>query len=245
MKADPEVQLSLLELREVDTRIAQIDRELASSPLHEAVSTSRRALVAADEAAVTAATRVADLNRQVIRAEQDVQNVRNRIDRDRRLLDSGSVAAKQMTDLEHELTSLARRQAQLEDTELELLQEVEDAQATARAAQQELAAAGTSAAEAEADWSDLSETLSAEKQDRLARRRQITADVPSDVLAVYERGLERAGAGVGLLRHGQCGACQLELPSSDLDDLRQAAPDDIVRCQECGAILVRTAESGL
>jgi len=72
----------------------------------------------------------------------------------------------------------------------------------------------------------------------------VAASVPAALLALYER-LASRGNGAGLLRAGACEACRMVIPPSDIATIRRAQTDDVVFCPECGAILVRTDESGL
>jgi predicted nucleic acid-binding Zn-ribbon protein len=51
--------------------------------------------------------------------------------------------------------------------------------------------------------------------------------------------------GAALFYAGRCGACRIELYGADLNRVKSAAKDDVVRCEECRRIMVRTAESGL
>ena len=86
-------------------------------------------LGALDTRLVAARTEVADRTLELRKAEADVEQVVNRAKRDQERLTSGEVkAAKDLEALQHELVSLAKRQAELEDTELEAMQRVEDAQ---------------------------------------------------------------------------------------------------------------------
>ena len=48
-----------------------------------------------------------------------------------------------------------------------------------------------------------------------------------------------------MLRQRSCEGCRLDLAGSELNTVRDAAPDTVVRCDNCRRILVRTAESGL
>jgi len=81
---------------------------------------------------------------------------------------------------------------------------------------------------------------------RLAGRQPLVADLPADLIALYEKIREHAGGvGAALLRAGRCEGCRLELSGSERARVRAAAPDEVVRCDECRRILVRTAESGL
>ena len=66
------------------------------------------------------------------------------------------------------------------------------------------------------------------------------------LLALYAK-IREASGGIGAaeLRQRRCGGCRLELNQLDLSSIRAAAADDVVRCEECRRILVRTPESGL
>lgn len=245
MKADPFVQERLLELPRIDQRRAQLGKEARTSPLKEEAARATEAVTAAEEEAVELRTRVKDLERDVARAERDVETVRARVERDNVTLDSGAATAKQLTDIQHELTSLARRQAELEDVELEIMERMEEASTALDEAQARMEQARSAARESAAAWERRSAEITEETSELDRLRNDVVAELPGDLVALYEKVRERSGQGAGLLHHGRCGACQLQLSSSDLDAVRSAASDEVLRCQECGAILVRTEESGL
>ena len=69
-----------------------------------------------------------DLDAQVAKFESEIDAVRQREDRDRSLLASGTIDAKQLTDLQHELETLERRQSSLEDSLLEVMERREELQ---------------------------------------------------------------------------------------------------------------------
>ncbi|MFT4010538.1 MAG: C4-type zinc ribbon domain-containing protein [Nocardioidaceae bacterium] len=85
------------------------------------------------------------------------------------------------------------------------------------------------------------------QSDSVAGERKVKASgVPADLLALYDRLREsKGGVGAAALRHRRCGGCGLELSPADLNAIRGRATDDVVRCEECSRILVRTADSGL
>jgi len=68
---------------------------------------------------------------------------------------------------------------------------------------------------------------------------------PADLLKVYDQIRTTRGVGAAMLRGGRCEGCHLSLNTVDLNVIRSAAPDEVIRCEECRRILVRTAESGL
>jgi len=78
-------------------------------------------------------------------------------------------------------------------------------------------------------------------------QRKVVADgVPDDLLAVYEKvRAQKGGVGAAALRARRCGGCSLELTASDLGTIAKAPLDEVLRCEECNRILVRTSESGI
>lgn len=245
MKADRQAQETLLELPQVDHRLAQLTRELATSELKTNATRARAAVVKAEEELVDTRTRIKDLEREITRAEQDVQTVRARVDRDQRTLDSGAATPKQLTDIQHELVSLARRQAELEDVELEIMERLEQETTGLATAEQVMAQARSEADESAAAWDRREDEIASETVALEQRRLGVVESLPADLVTLYEKIRARSGQGASLLRHGRCGVCQLVLSSSDLDRVRTAAADDVLRCEECGAIMVWTSESGL
>ncbi|MGH3540036.1 MAG: zinc ribbon domain-containing protein, partial [Pseudonocardiaceae bacterium] len=90
----------------------------------------------------------------------------------------------------------------------------------------------------------LADVTSIEEHGALERR-VLIGELPADLVSLYERIRARNGTGAALVREGRCGACRLELDRTAIGHLRDAASDEVVRCEECGVVLVRTAESGL
>ncbi|MDQ1248479.1 MAG: uncharacterized protein QG597_2852 [Actinomycetota bacterium] len=247
MKADPEVQRLLLDLQAVDTSLDRNRHRDATLPERATVAELQRAADADADRAVRARTVVSDLSRQVARAEGDVSSVRARADRDRALLASGNVSSsRQLSDLEHEVVSLAKRQAELEDAELEVMEQLEVAEAELAAIAAAIEAGEAARAEAVAARDGALAALATEREALLADRADLVARVPADLLASYER-IRSGGVGIaaGLVRYGRCESCQMELSRVDLDAIRAAPADDVLRCPECRAIMIRTEESGL
>src|SRR6266404_1729116 len=79
-----------------------------------------------------------------------------------------------------------------------------------------------------------------------ASRASAVAGVPADLLALYDKVRAQAsGIGAAMLRRGRCEGCRESLPTAELNAIRAAAPDEVIRHEECRRILVRTSESGL
>ncbi len=245
MNVDPEVQRQLLELADVDAELSRVEYRRKKLPELEEIATIEKELRASRDALVAVQTSASDLDREVTRQEKEIESVRAREDKDRSLMASGSVSAKQLTDLEHELETLKRRQSALEDDLLELMERREavgiDEQRTAA----EVEESERKLADAQRRRDEAVAELDAQQARKQDERTALVAPLPADLLAQYERVRAARGRGAGLLRARRCGTCQLELDSTALSEIKNAAPEAVVTCENCGAILVRTAESGL
>lgn len=245
MKADPAVQRRLLELADVDAELARIDHRRRTLPELAEIAEAEKAVQARRDAKVANETTLGDLDREVKRQEKEIDAVRAREDRDRALLAGGTVNAKQMTDLEHELNTLERRQATLEDELLELMERREAVEADGQHAAVELAKAEEVLADAAGRRDQALADLETAWARRTEDRAKLVPEFPEQLLAMYERVRANKGIGAALLRARRCGACRIELDRSAISRISGTAADEVVTCDECGAIMVRTAESGL
>lgn len=243
MKADPAAQRRLLDLAEVDAELTRLAHRRRTLPEHDALAGAEAAVRAAKDALVHSETAAGDLDRDIRRLERDVDAVRARTERDRGLLTTAG--ARQASDLQHELETLARRQAVLEDEQLEIMERREALDADLEHARGELATAEQHLADVGTRRDDELADIDAAEGGRTRDRAAVAAGVDADLLAAYERRRAQQGVGAALLRERRCGACRLELDRTALSALRNAPPDEVVHCEECGVILVRTPESGL
>lgn len=244
MKADPAAQRRLLDLAAADGDLDRITHRRRTLPELAEIGEVEAALQTRRDAVVAADTVIGDLDRDAAKLESEIDAVRAREERDRGLLKAG-VGARQVTDLEHELETLQRRQAALEDELLEVMERREAAGINADQARAELEAAQQRLADAAQRRDQALADLEVAEQRRAADRAETVAGLPADLLALYDRIRAQKGTGAALLRARRCGSCRLELDRSAINALRDGAADAVLRCEECGVILVRTAESGL
>ena len=247
MKASPEAQLRLLELADIDAELGRIEHRRRGLPEHAELARleARDGELRDSIAALTA--RGSDLQREQAKSEADVEQVRARIDRDRTRLDGGMVSSpRELENLQSEVQSLQRRQSDLEDIVLDVMERRDGAQATLTRAtaernelETELAA---TAASRDAALAELDEQSTKARD----RRAEVTAAVPADLLDLYDRlRAQHGGVGAAALRQRRCQGCNLTLNTVDLNTIRSAPDDEVLRCEECRRILVRTADSGL
>lgn len=243
MKASPEHQRLLLDVADLDRRIQQAERARttpAQGPRINELSKERQEQLR-ELTALTGARD--DARTELGRLESDVKLVEQRRTRDSERL-AASSNSKDAQALEHELATLAKRVSDLEDIELDVMSRVEEAEA-AVAAQQALIDVTTAEGTELTTQAKAAVAAATTEIDHLTRdRAAITAGMPAELVSDYERRASR-GIGVGLLRRGTCEGCRMMLSGTHLNEVRQAAPDTVMTCPECGGILVRTDESGL
>jgi predicted nucleic acid-binding Zn-ribbon protein len=245
VQADHFDQQKLLALAAEDVALAQLAHRARTLPELAAVDAAREAQRTLSDDVVRAETEVRDLDREQKRLEADVETVRAREARDQSRIDAGATA-KEITGLQHELESLKRRQSDLEDQVLELMERRETADAALATAQSGLATAQTDQEKAEQQRDDtLAEIADATRQHR-AKRDEIAGSVPESLLSLYDRIAKQTGStGAAHLHARRCEGCRIELYGNELASFRNADPHTVLRCENCGRILVRTADSGL
>jgi len=243
VKSRPADQQLLLEIASLDAAIRAAEHA-RRNPEHagrvqellaqrQAMSSELTALLGARD----------DVRAELARVESDVAIVDARVARDNALL-AASANAKEAQGLEHELASLAKRKNDLEDAELELMERLENAEAAVTAQQAAIDEVNGEGARLSAAAKESAAAAGARSEAAARDRAAIAARVPADLLAMYER-LAARGVGAGLLRRRTCEGCHMVLSGTDLHTISHAADDDVITCPECGAILVRTDESGL
>jgi uncharacterized protein len=238
---------TLLDVQTVDSRLQQLAHRKKNLPQHAELTDVTKRKTELENRRVELDTQVSDLTRDQKKADADVEQVKARRIRDQQRLDAGQVSSpRELEQLQSEIVALDRRISDLEDAELEIMEQLETLQSELR----EVTAEETDlAAKAEAVTTARDEAvgaLDAEAAEATGERGRLVADVPEQLLAVYERmRAQSGGVGAAALRRRRCEGCRLELTEADLAGIRSAPEDEILRCPECNRILVRTPESGI
>ena len=245
LNAEPAVQRRLLDLQDVDLQLDQVAHKRKSLPEHRALTELVAEKTVVDHDLVTADTEVSDLQREQKKADTDVEQVRQRKARNQQRIDSGQISSpKDLENLQHEIGSLDRRISDLEDAELEVMEKLEAAegiQADLRTRAEAFAGRQT---ELETIRDAALKELDEQRAELGDKRATIAAELPDALVTQYQRLREHnGGIGAAPLVGKRCMGCRMELSPSDLNRIKAAAPDAVLRCEECGRILVRTSES--
>ena len=234
-------------MQELDSRVDQLRHQRAKLPELAEIAelTAKRGDV--DNLARDVRIRIDDLTVEQKKVDLDVEAVKTRRTRDRDRMDQGLITnPKDLERMQHELESLERRISSLEDDELEVMERIEEAQ-------KELAGYETLIAETDERLGVLADArdekiaaIDAQLQDVVAERGPAAEGLPEDLVALYIKLREqKGGVGAAALRARECGGCRLSLDSVELSRIKGLPEDEVVRCEECSRILVRTSESGL
>ena len=246
IRADVTAQLRLLDLQAVDSAIARLSEQRRTLPEQQALDRLAAEAAVVTEDLVGAQTRVSDLELDTERAEADLEPVRQRLARNEKRIADGTVDAKSLGSMVEEVAHLRRRIGDLEDVELEVMEAMEQAQSERDAIQARVDDLAAKITEATAARDAAVAKLVNEAGYQRTERDRLVPEVPADLLALYTRiATSKGGVGAAELRQRRCTGCQLEVNANELREYATTPPDQVLRCEECGRILVRTAESGL
>ena len=247
IKADKGAQLRLLDLQALDSELAQLQHRRRTLPEHSEIAALRAARTAVAANIVAADTAVRDLEGDQARAEADLDPVRERLSRNQRRIADGTVPdPKALSSMVDEVEHLKRRIGDLEDAELEIMEQLEAAGSARARLGDEASELDTRLSDAVARRDRAVASIDADVAERRAERAKLEPLIPADLLALYVKiGASHGGVGAAELRQRRCTGCQLEVNIAELQEFAAAAEDDVLRCEECSRILVRTASSGL
>ncbi len=247
IRADNGAQLRLLDLQTVDTKLAQLGHRRQTLPEHGVIAKLqvRRSALASD--LIAAETAISDLELEQAKAETDLEPVRERLSRNQVRIANGTVPdPKALSSMVEEVSHLKKRISDLEDAELDVMEQLEAAVTDRETLRGRMAQVDNDLVETIAERDRQLAALDGEMGGLRAERAVLVPLIPTDLLTLYDRiGASHGGVGAAELRQRRCTGCQLEINAADLRTFSAAPEDEVLRCEECGRILIRTPQSGL
>ncbi|GLW57789.1 zinc ribbon domain-containing protein [Kitasatospora phosalacinea] len=247
MNAAPADQIRLLDLQAFDSRLDQLAHRRRTLPEHAEIDKAGADHNALKDLVVAAQAQLGDTTREQAKAEADVEQVRARAARNQQRMDSGAVGSpKDLENLQHENASLAKRQGDLEDIVLEVMERLESAQTRVVELTARLEHSSVVVAEAEARRDAVFAEIDAEVEKVRRDREAIANVIPADLMKAYLRLREQqGGVGAARLYQRRCEGCRTEFSITEFNAIKAEPADKVLRCENCGRILVRTGESGV
>jgi len=238
MKASPRQQSLLLDLQDHDNLVARLRRKRTQLPERQELAALQGELSEAKTEFMAVQRELDAQNADISRLENDVETVRQRRRRDADLL-SASTSSKEAQSLQGEIDTLEKRQGVLEERELDLMQASEETQARYDTASEILARVDERRAELTANLLEAERAIDAEIESATQERAGIAAELQRDLLDLYENLRQRGGMGAARLRGNVSEGSNMALAPAELQEIRSAAPDELVFCPGSGAILIR------
>ena len=246
MKATSLDQERLLELQKIDTHILQAEHRRNSLPELSEIARLEREISELTTQRNELTVEQSDIKRELAKADEDVEQVRNRKKKDEARLASGTGSAKDLENLQHEVATLDRRIAELEEVELEVMVRFEETEKNVVALADQIANLATEKSTLESRANEKLDAISQELEILHGDRKDLSASIDGELIKLYEKiRSDRAGVGAAEIIRRRCTGCQLDLTAADVARFAATAADEVIRCEECRRILVRTADSGL
>ena len=214
-----------LEIESNERALSQIARSLGES---ETVVKTQNQLKLEQQ-------RLEELRRKQRSAEWEIDDVSTKLTAAEKKLFSGEIKnPKELTNLQHEIEGLKARRDQWEDRTLEIMEQVESAEARVAGMNSELKGL-------EAEWHHQQQRLNIDIEqlktilsDLEHKRQQILAKIDPQVVSFYQELKRQKGTAVAMVDQGMCRGCQILLPTIEL---QQARSGNLVQCSSCGRIL--------
>ena len=236
--ADPAALRRLLDLQAEDSAIKRLQERRAALPEAQRLSEVRDRLAELEADLEIARKQRAELTRELNRIEGEVGIVDAKIQREEARMYSGGVSnPKELGSLQAEVGMLKRKKGTLEDEELEVMVQAEEADATLGKLESEHTEATTEADTLQRTVDELTKDMDAQLETHTAERASIATEIPDDLLKTYEQLRDtKGGIGVAALQGGTCQGCHTSLSNVEVERLRAAG--GLQRCDNCRRILV-------
>ena len=239
MKASVSDQNNLIELQRIDSAIMQATHKLKALPEREQLTAILARLAASDELLKVAEAELADVTIDLRRSEVDVESVADRMAKDESRMSSGSASPKELEQLQHEIATLAKRKAELEDGELEIMMSVDAAKEKVAVIKSDEEGLKKLELEINIRLENAVTELDREIALKKSERTLLAPKIDAALIELYEKIKTNGGVGAALLIGNTCDGCRLAINAVEMERIKSLEADELLRCEECRRILVR------
>ena len=226
------VAQQLHQLQEIDLEIEanegalrQITRQIGES---EVVARAQKKLASERQ-------HLEELQHQQHATEWEIDDLTAKITPAEEKLYSGRItSAKELANLQHEVDGFKAHRGHLEDKVLEVMEQVEQAEAS-------VATTGEELKKLETEWQNQQQQLSADMERvkavlaDLRHKRQVLSDkIDPQMVSLYQQLRKQKVTAVARVGQGICGGCRISLSTANLQQVRSGS---LVQCTNCGRIL--------
>lgn len=237
MKANLKDQQTLLAISEIDLALVKNQTDRARLQGSDSIQVANQKVLELSDLLIDHRNAVGELELELKRSENDMELVESRIAKDKQRL-AATTSAKDAQGIEHELESLAKRQSELEDFELNIMELLEQAKKQLEVTSAEKQKAEHDVAEQNRSFELQFRAIEQENSSLNQKHQQLVSTLSPELAEVYRKKASRSVA-VGRLTGRECGACRLTITATNLDEINALPADEIAECPNCQAFLVR------
>jgi len=240
MQASVEQQNLILQLQFFDDEIMQANTKLKSLPEVEQLIHIDKRIATATEELATVKAEADQISLELRRGEADVETVTDRIKKDEARLNSGTASAKELEQTQHEIESLKKRQAALEEIELEIMVRNEAVQERLKVLNTDLESLELLKNEINGRLTTATTEINLVILAKQKSRAELVPSIEKPLLDLYEKiRASSNGVGAASLVGNKCNGCHLAINAVEMERIKGLAADELLRCEECRRILVR------
>jgi predicted nucleic acid-binding Zn-ribbon protein len=226
----------LLDLQAVDLEIDRLLHERESLPELASYKETHGKLQEATRRMEAARGLLRDTNLAIDKTNGELEIAEEKVSREQMRLYAGGLSARDADYMRREVEMLTRKQSEMEEEVLELLERSEAQEAEVEASTADVAQLTEAKNTLEAAITEAWRVIDARLVGKEERKANIVPLIDPGIVELYEELREaKGGVGVGRLADGVCGGCHLRITEAEELDVRQSDPP---RCIHCRRILV-------
>lgn len=214
-----------LELQRMQKELNEVENQLGDD----------KTLVAAESELASQKEQLEDARKKQKSAEWELEDIQEKVKRiDSKLYSGTTKDSKELVNFEKEVKSLKSQIKPKEDALLELMSQVEEIEATEKAATKKIG-------QLKQEWEQKQQTLRQRKDEietvlaKLSGNRGvIEQEIDPEALNTYVRLRLTKGQAVVKVERGKCQGCHITVPTSQW---QKAKAGDLIQCTSCSKIL--------
>lgn len=238
MEPSRETLVQLLELQKIDATIDRLEARRRNLPEQARLDALQERMVALEKSVAEQQAVVDEVAGRQHKLDGEIEMLSAKIASEEQKLYSGAVAsARELAAFQAEIESLKRRRTNVEDADLEIMEESEEAQKKLEGLKEEEAELRAAVAEAAADKDRASSELEEQLRGANEERGTWVPRFDPELLRFYDDlRVARGGVAIAALSDGACQGCHMRLPAQEYERVRHA--EGLIYCDECRRILV-------
>lgn len=232
---------SLLEIQSLDLRVDRLNKALSENPIqieiHGIDEVIHKLNGTLDEIVITAGE--TENKNNVL--EKKVAALKSQKAASEKKIYEGSVTTtKALESIKSEIEFLGSEQAEIEDSQLELMEQTE--QLTLEK-ENTISSIETEETKKKTKLAELDEALiivRKDLQEAAEKRSQLVSVIPEELLKQYMKlRSDFSGNPVARFSNGTCEGCSMALSAVAIDRMKKLGEGELSSCEECGRILVK------